>query len=156
MMDYMAARTIPLAERLAKFSRRTASGCLEWTGALVTGYGYIQMGSRTLGTRRVMKVHRLAWELAHGPIPPGLLVCHRCDNKRCFETAHLFLGSNADNMGDMANKGRGFRKLGPDAVREVRRLAGFGVTHREIGARLGVTHGAVFALLSGRTHRHVT
>jgi hypothetical protein len=48
----------------------------------------------------------MAWELAYGPIPPGLHVLHRCDNKPCCNPAHLFLGTKADNHADMMTKGR--------------------------------------------------
>lgn len=156
MMDYMAAKTIPIETRLKNFSRLTSKGCREWTGAIVRGYGYIQMGSRALGTRRVAKVHRLAWEMANGPIPLGMFVCHHCDNKRCFAVRHLFLGGARDNTMDAAAKGRLNRKLTPDAVREIRRLLGFGVSHRHIAARAGVAYGTIQAIADGRTHVHVT
>jgi hypothetical protein len=52
-------------------------------------------------------VHRLAWEFSNGEIPQGMFVCHRCDNPKCFEVSHLFLGTAADNMADKIAKGRG-------------------------------------------------
>jgi hypothetical protein len=52
-------------------------------------------------------VHRLAWEAFHAePIPPEMLVLHRCDNPKCFNPNHLFLGTQKDNMQDCINKGR--------------------------------------------------
>ena len=74
------------------------NGCLVWTGHCCNrGYGK-SMGRPT---------HRIAYERAKGPIPPGMFVCHACDNRRCINPEHLWLGTNADNMRDMKAKGRG-------------------------------------------------
>lgn len=73
--------------------------CVEWSGARdEDGYGRIGHA----GTR----AHRQAWIDAHGPIPDGLVVCHRCDNPPCIEVDHLFLGTVAENNRDRALKGR--------------------------------------------------
>lgn len=75
--------------------------CWPWTGA-VTGKGY---GKISLAYRH-RNAHRVAFELWHGPIPDGLLVCHRCDNRPCCNPAHLFVGTAKDNAEDMMAKGR--------------------------------------------------
>lgn len=84
--------------------------CKEWTGARLLHptkrtptYGV--KWSRVHG--RAVAVHRLAWEEAHGPIPPGKKILHHCDNPPCYEIAHLFAGTQADNVADMHAKGRG-------------------------------------------------
>lgn len=95
----------PIDARLRRMTRRS-DGCWEWTGTLdAYGYGVLTV-STTLSPSRKAKAHRLAWELAAGPIPPGLHVLHRCDNRRCVRPDHLFLGDQRDNMRDALAKGR--------------------------------------------------
>jgi len=87
-------------------SRLIQSGdCLVWSGARVKGgYGLFRMVVG--GVRIDIATHRFAWELAFGPIPEGMLVCHKCDNPPCCRPDHLFLGTHADNAVDRFAKGR--------------------------------------------------
>jgi len=84
-----------------------SNGCHIWTGAtLPRGYGQIHLA---YPVRRTSTTHRVAWELYRGPIPEGLWVLHNCpngDNPGCVNPEHLWLGTHADNMRDMLNKGR--------------------------------------------------
>jgi predicted XRE-type DNA-binding protein len=85
----------------ARVDKHGPDECWPWAGACFThGYG----AARYRGATWV--VHRLVWTLTHGPIPPGLFVCHTCDNPPCCNPAHLWLGTIADNNADKVRKGR--------------------------------------------------
>jgi hypothetical protein len=80
------------------------SGCWEWTGSKdAHGYGRLNIKSRSASS---LLAHRIAYEVANGPIPAGAAVCHSCDNPPCCNPAHLWLGSQSDNLRDASAKGR--------------------------------------------------
>lgn len=147
----------PLATRLKRRLRPAAGGCLEWQGQrLRSGHGRIW----SRGEQRQVLTHRAAWEAANGPIPDGMFVLHRCDNPPCCNPGHLFLGTQADNMADMAQKGRRRGRLtgevNPKArlsaanVAEIRRLSSAGVVQREIAARFAVDRSTVGRIVRGQ------
>jgi len=82
-----------------------SSGCWEWSGGTSCGYGMfalISSGPRHLSRR----AHKVLYEHIHGVIPVGLVVCHTCDNRLCVRIDHLWVGTQADNLKDMTDKGR--------------------------------------------------
>lgn len=82
-------------------SIKTKDDCWEWEASFDgKGYGQFNIDGRTY------RSHRVAWELLNGKIPNGLELCHHCDNPKCVNPNHLFLGTHKDNMHDMKLKGR--------------------------------------------------
>ena len=105
--DFRCPRTWTAAQRLARFIKvDPMSGCHIWQRSTKpNGYGQL-----TFRCQRWM-THRLAWVARHGPIAKGLEVCHRCDERRCCNPDHLYLGSHAENMAEMKAKRRYLRRL---------------------------------------------
>lgn len=76
--------------------------CWEWKlSCYKSGYGKIGINGKSL------RAHRVAWIVSRGPIPKGLFVLHTCDNRKCVNPDHLFLGTQKQNLKDMIQKGRG-------------------------------------------------
>ena len=152
----MADKTISLADCLHKGSEDGPNGCRLWKKCR-DGWGY----GRQVWGKKEYKAHRLAWALANGPIPSGMLVCHRCDTPACINPDHLFLGTGLDNTRDMHAKGRGHKargegsgmsKLTDDQVRLIRTMPG---KHRDIATLFNVTHPLVGQIKRGKIWRHL-
>lgn len=142
------------ASAAARLHARTRRGpdCWEWTGGRDSrGYGSIRVARTGIGA------HRLAWQVAYGPIPPGMAVLHRCDNPPCVRPAHLFLGSQADNNRDMRDKGRHqSSRLSAGDVRLIRSLhAAGGTTQVDLGRRFGVTQFTIWMVVHRKSWRDI-
>lgn len=102
---------------------------------------------------RVHTAHRTAYEVLVGYIPEGQFVCHRCDNRRCVNPAHLFLGTFDENMADMARKGRaGQRKLSDEQVRYIRASA---ADLKMLASKHGVDRTTIWNVRTRRVYRHI-
>lgn len=78
----------------------TPGACWNWKGATAAGYGRFKRKGK------VLAAHRYAWEWVNGPVPPGRIVRHKCDNPRCCNPDHLEVGTYRDNVADMVARGR--------------------------------------------------
>lgn len=150
---------------MSAFKRRVETdprtGCWNWTGGVrrpERPYGSLVIGSRSDGTRRRVSAHRLAYEIWVGPITDDLCVCHRCDNPRCVNPDHLFLGTKKDNADDRDAKGRGAAPPHPSGERHARatltdaqvdEIRESDLSSRKIAALYGVTDGHVRAIRRG-------
>lgn len=149
------------ANRFAMFIEpELNTGCWLWAGAQhEQGYGLFSLH------RRNVRAHRVSWVLANGPIPDSLVVCHKCDTPACVNPTHLHLGTQGENTRDAVARGLftpprgvGFAKpsLTAAEVLEIVAMRQRGERLRIIAERFGVSAGAVFGVVSGRSWARVT
>lgn len=146
---------------------KTEAGCWLVPAVHDDGYGHIvNDDGKTIGS------HRASWIVHRGPIPPGMVVCHRCDVPNCVNPEHLFVGTQRDNMRDCYAKGRmtpptllpnppctmgaknGNAKLSEAAVSQIRERRGT-VSAAVLAREFGVSKQTVYFIWQGRTWRHL-
>ena len=152
-----------IAERMwAKVERRGPDECWMWTGG-GNGTGYGRMIIETIGGKNKMAYpHRVAYESVNGEIPKGMLVCHRCDVRKCCNPSHLFIGTHKDNSDDMTNKGRRISgakshlsKLKEQEVLMIRHLLSNGEKQVEIAKKFSIAQTSISNIKLGKTWRVV-
>ena len=139
-------RTILFWDRVVEDKK---TGCLNWTGSKnQAGYGTL----RKKGVDHY--THRFAYELKVGEIPKGKFVCHKCDNKKCCNPKHLFLGSHKDNMADMTKKHRqaveeknGNSKVTKVQVKQIRKLNKLNVSICKIAETFSISRSQVYNII---------
>ena len=129
-----------------------ARGCFVDPNTNTAGGGY---PLSCLGAGKYTATSRAVWEECFGPIPKGLFVLHKCDNPKCVNPEHLFLGTQKDNMEDKTRKGRqargtrhGMAKLGESQVLAIRKSRGSATA---IAVQFGVSATHVGRIRSGRS-----
>lgn len=145
-----------------KVDKKELNDCWEWQAAIQErGYGAFGIG------KKVYTSHRVSWMLANGEIPEGLHVLHKCDNRKCVNPNHLFLGTNADNVADMDAKGR--RRTNPvigeerhdvqlteNEVIEIFDKHWFqGRSQRQLASEYGVSRTVILGVVNCKTWRHL-
>lgn len=147
----------------AHVPHRPDGDCWVWTGPIdKNGYG-VANAPRPSGKRGPARAHRVIYEALVGPIPDGKLLMHACDNPPCVNPAHLTPASDAENLADMARKGRSARgsrhraaKLTEAQVMEVRTKYATGrYTLRVLAAEYGLTLTPMSQLVRGVTWKHL-
>jgi hypothetical protein len=121
--------------------------CWEWRGSMQSnGYGVVKY------RHKQVYAHRMSYERAHGFIPDGLCVCHTCDNRKCWNPEHLFLGTNGDNAADKV----GAAKLTDTVVAQIKQeLATLYETYDMFALRYGVNRRAIAKIASGEYWKHI-
>jgi hypothetical protein len=149
-----AEKRPPLREKFETFFSR-GDGCWEWQGT-IEGYGYGVIDHN----RKRYRAHVLALQYDGRPVPKGMFACHHCDNPRCVNPSHLYVGTPAENTKDASDRGRlafgerhAHSRLTDEDVRQIRSIVGWG--HAALGRLYGVSRPTATRAIKGDTWRHV-
>lgn len=154
-------KILPEIRFRAKVAPKNERGCELWIGMVNNkGYGTMAWGGKP---HRLRLAHRIAWEIANGPIPDGLFLCHCCHTPRCVAIDHLFLGTVKDNIADKQAKGRQSKgerhkspKLTNAEVMEIRRLhKEEGHSQLALGRLFGVDQSTICRIISRNNWDHI-
>ena len=148
-----------IASRFWKKVDKT-NNCWNWL-AHINNWGYGQFWDG----ENQMKAHRMSWVISHGDIPDGMCILHRCDNPKCVNPNHLFLGTLKDNMIDMVNKGRNVTHMGkgednPSAKLteiEVRIIRAYhpALGSRQLSNMFGIAMQNIWKIVTYRSWKHI-
>lgn len=141
--------------------RPTPTGCWEWT-AYRNNHGY---GQFTVRKGVFYTAHAVSYAITHGPIQPGMSICHRCDNPPCVRPDHLFIGTQSDNAIDMFSKGRATRSRGVDRanavlseddVRHIKEAATYRGLIKDLASEYGVSTTTIRKIRTGKKWSHIS
>lgn len=149
---------------LKSFEKRyiKSPDCWQWTGSLdKDGYGDFNLGRKYKVISR--KAHRASYQLYVGNIPEGMLICHTCDNRRCVNPTHLFLGTIEANNKDCVRKGRNCRGekqgrsvLTEEIVRQILNDFGEGLSLYKVANKYQIKISCARKILIGKTWKHIS
>jgi predicted XRE-type DNA-binding protein len=159
--DY-GSKKVDLGNAIERFNKKyqiQENGCWLWTsGTRLNGKG-VPYPRHWTDDFKSIGAHRFAYELAHGAIPKGMYVCHKCDTPLCVNSDHLFVGTHNDNMRDMVQKNRSFTgrgenkkgraKLTNEQAKEIRKI---NASQSKIAKLFGVSQNTISRIKSGESY----
>lgn len=133
------------------------NGCWIWiASSRRRGYGIVSLN------KKQWIASRLSYSLFKGEIPEGMFVCHHCDNPRCINPDHLFLGTAKDNGVDMANKGRSAKgekngnvSITAKEASDIKKMLAEGLSGEKISEKTGISIHIVYHIKTGKTWKHL-